>query len=332
VLIVFVGLTAGGGGHTGYAIAIAQRLVSKAKVFFVVSSGDLWSLKRVLRYGSVLEVPRLRDPDKPLPIIFTLHRFIKAYFKTLRSLPRDLDVLISTGSNLAIAPALAAKTLRKPIINIECGDRLATPTKTAKLLYRVSNITIVQWEEQLKMYPKALVVGPIYEKPEYKPYSGGYILVTMGTYGFKEFFDIFIKLDFERVVIQTGKVNPEPYERIKPNWVFFNFDPDIGKWIAGADIVITHPGITALNAALAYHKPVVIVHNPKWILAGTREDAKLLAEKLNGVFLEEINLENIKKAIKEAENRKPPIYPDGAEILVKILEETKSLKDLTSNL
>jgi hypothetical protein len=25
VLVVFVGLTAGGGGHTGYAIAIAQR-------------------------------------------------------------------------------------------------------------------------------------------------------------------------------------------------------------------------------------------------------------------------------------------------------------------
>jgi UDP-N-acetylglucosamine--N-acetylmuramyl-(pentapeptide) pyrophosphoryl-undecaprenol N-acetylglucosamine transferase len=327
VLIVFVGLTAGGGGHTGYAIAIAQRLMGKARVFFVVSSGDLWSLKRVLRYGSVLEVPRLRDPDKPLPIIFTLHRFIKAYFKTLRSLPRDLDVLISTGSNLAIAPALAAKTLRKPIINLECGDRLATPTKTAKLLYRVSNITIVQWEEQLKMYPKALVVGPIYEKPEYKPYSGGYILVTMGTYGFKEFFDNLVKLNYERVVVQTGRVDPEQYRRVKPNWVFFDFDPDIGKWIAGADVVITHTGITALNAALAYRKSVVIVRNPRWVLAARREDAALLAEKLNAVFLEDITTESIERAVREAERRKPPQYPDGAEKLTKILEEiTKKSK------
>lgn len=323
MLVVYVGLTAGGGGHTGYAIAIAQRLVGKANVFFIISSGDLWSLKRVLRYGRVLEVPKLRDPDKPVPIIFTLHKFIKAYFKSLRSLPRDLDVLVSTGSNLAVAPALAVKTLRKPIVNLECGDRLVTPTKTAKLLYRVSNITIVQWEEQLKMYPKAIVTGPIYEKPEYKPYNGGYIFVTMGTYGFKEFFDLFIKLNFEKAIVQTGKVDPELYRRIKPNWVFFNFDPDIGKWIAGADIVITHPGITALNAALAYRKPVIIVHNPKWALAGTREDAILLAKKLNGVFLEEISIKSIEKAIRESENREPPVYPDGAEALVKVIEDIK---------
>jgi len=324
---VYIALTAGGGGHTGYAVAIAQRLVNRARLLFILSSGDSWSLKRVNKYGGVVEVPRLRSPDNPVPVMFTLHRFLEAYFKSLRSLPRELNVLVSTGSNLAVAPALAAKTLNKPIVNLECADRIVTPTRTAKLLYYLADVTTVQWEEQLKIYPKALVTGPVYEKPEYEPYSGGYILVTMGTYGFKEFFDNLVKLNYERVVVQTGRVDPGQYRRVKPNWVFFDFDPDIGKWIAGADVVITHPGITALNAALAYRKSVVIVRNPRWVLAARREDAALLAEKLNAVFLEDITTESIERAVREAERRKPPQYPDGAEKLTKILEEiTKKSK------
>jgi UDP-N-acetylglucosamine--N-acetylmuramyl-(pentapeptide) pyrophosphoryl-undecaprenol N-acetylglucosamine transferase len=314
-----IGLTAGGGGHTGYAVAIAQRLAGRARLFFFVSAGDKWSIGRVKGLGGLLEVPRLRSPDKLVPAIMTLHRLAAAYLRSLRGMPRGLSLLVSTGSSQAVAPSLAAKTLGKRLLNLECSDRIATPTRTARLLYRFADETLLAWEEQLRFYPRGVVVGPVYEKAEHKPYKGGYVLFTMGTYGYKELFDQVVRLSLEKAVVQTGKIDPEPYRKARPGWVFFDFDPDIGKWIAGADVVVTHPGVTALSAALAYGKPVVIVHNPRWALAGTREDARMLAEKLNGVFLEEMDPPSIMSAIREAESRPPPRYPDGAENIAKLI-------------
>jgi UDP-N-acetylglucosamine--N-acetylmuramyl-(pentapeptide) pyrophosphoryl-undecaprenol N-acetylglucosamine transferase len=318
---VRVVLTAGGGGHTGYAVALAQRLTGRVELTFIVSEGDLWSFQRVSRFGDVMELPRLRSPDNPKPAILTIHKFMNSLIKSYFKLPQDTVALISTGSNIAIAPALATRVRGGYVVNLECVDRIVTPTKTAKILYKFSNITVLHWEEQLRHYPKAVVVGPIYEKPVYEPYNGGYVLVTAGTYGFKEFFDELIKLDLSKVVVQTGMVDPEPYKRLRPNWIFFRFDPDFSRWIAGADVVVSHLGLTLVNAALGYGKPVITIHNPKWRLAGSREDAKILTEKLNGVFLEEIEASKILRAIKEVEGRKPPKYVDGAEELVKLLSE-----------
>ena len=44
------------GGHTGYAVALAQRLHRKAELLFIVPCGDSWTRSRVERFGRVVEV------------------------------------------------------------------------------------------------------------------------------------------------------------------------------------------------------------------------------------------------------------------------------------
>ena len=104
----------------------------------------------------------------------------------------------------------------------------------------------------------------------------------------------------------------------------FRFDTDLGHWIAGARLVITHLGKTALDAALTYRKPLIIVPNPRWTRHGAGlEDAKFLAEKLNAVLVEpkDLSAEVLDEAIREAVKREPPIYPNGARELARIIVE-----------
>ena len=166
-----------------------------------------------------------------------------------------------------------------------------------------------------------MIVGPLYELPEYRPKDEGYVLVTGGTYGHRLLFEAVDKLEEEKVVLQTGRIDPRPFKERHPSWAVFDFDPDFGKWLAGASVVVTHFGKTAIDAALTYRKPVVLVPNPEWRLTASLEDARILAEKLNAVLVEEISPSKIQEAIEEAKSREPPSYPDGAVKLAELVLE-----------
>jgi len=119
--------------------------------------------------------------------------------------------------------------------------------------------------------------------------------------------------------LQTGRVDPKPYARRHPQWTIFSFDPDFGKWLAGAKVVITHFGKTAIDAVLSYRKPIIIVLNPEWRYTVGERDAKILAEKLNAVLVKEITPKAIERAVDEAVNKTLPTYEDGALNLVRLL-------------
>ena len=160
-----------------------------------------------------------------------------------------------------------------------------------------------------------------YEEPEHEPTDRGYILVSGGTCGHKMLFDAVSELDLENVVLQTGRVDPEPYRRKHPEWKVFRFDPDFGRWLAGASVVVVHQGKTAVDAALTYRKPVVIAPNPELALTSTVEDARMLARKLNAVVVESITPRSILEAVEEAKGREPSLHPNGAEKLSKEILE-----------
>lgn len=44
-------LTASGGGHTGYAVSLAQKLSGRAEVLFIIPKSDVWSRIKVEKYG-----------------------------------------------------------------------------------------------------------------------------------------------------------------------------------------------------------------------------------------------------------------------------------------
>lgn len=310
-------ILSGGGGHTGYAYALAQELHEKVDVKFLAPKGDLLSKSKLSRFGPVKFLIKPRGPKTPLHE-FAL-RLVKAFIDSMEQINDNPCIVISTGSNFCIPPAITAWAKRIPIINIESSVRFLKASKTARLLQPFSKITVLQWKEQNNIL-KGTVFGPLLPKPEADPWNGGYILVTGGTYGHRILFDTITESSLHNVVLQTGMIDPAPYTERHPEWKVITLTENFHELIAGAELIVTHFGSTVLEA-MVYRKPIVLVPNPEWTRTAGLEDARYLARKVNAVLISEINLKNLLKAIDEAKKRVVPTLPKGAENLAKRILE-----------
>lgn len=308
-------ILAGGGGHTGYAYALAQALHGKAPLSFLVPEGDFLSAKKLRKFGKVEFLIKPRGPKTSTPEFAA--RLAKAFVDSLARVSGKFDVVVSSGSNFCIPPALIAWMKSSRLVNIESSVRFSRASMTARLLQPFSAITALQWEEQKRLL-NGVVVGPFIPKPEVEPWNGGYILVTGGTYGHRLLFDTIAESRLKNVVLQTGRVDPAPYVKKHPEWKVITLTERFHELIAGADIVVTHFGSTALEAVV-YRKPLVLVPNPEWTRTAGMEDAQHLAKKVNAVMVSGINLPALSEAMDEAKKRKIPTLPNGAEKLADMI-------------
>lgn len=72
------------------------------------------------------------------------------------------DVIISTGTMVAIPMFFLAKIFKKKTIFIETFARIYDGTKTGMLLYKHVDLFIYQWESLSKLYPKGHYGGSIF--------------------------------------------------------------------------------------------------------------------------------------------------------------------------
>jgi UDP-N-acetylglucosamine--N-acetylmuramyl-(pentapeptide) pyrophosphoryl-undecaprenol N-acetylglucosamine transferase len=309
-------ILASGGGHTAYGYALAQRLHGRANLHFLVPRGDRLSYERLSKFGAVDYLLKPRDAKTPTTDF--VPKLAMAFAEALKKVSGEFDVVVSTGSNFCIPPCFFAWLKGVPIVNIESSVRFTRPSRSALLLQPISAITALQWEEQKRLLKKGVVVGPLIPKPEVQPWNGGYVLVTGGTLGHKKLFDVISESGLKNVVLQTGKVDPEPYKKKHPGWKIIRYSTRFYELVAGADVVVTHFGATILEA-IVYRKPVVVVPNPEWTRTAGIEDARQYAKKVNAVLVSEITLENLLKGIEEAKSKKPPTLVDGAQRLSDII-------------
>jgi beta-1,4-N-acetylglucosaminyltransferase len=80
-------------------------------------------------------------------------------WKVLRSYRPD--VVVSSGAGVAVPFFLLARLLRRPTVYVEVYDRIDTPTVTGRLCYPLSDLFLLQWEEQRRNYPKGVVIGSL---------------------------------------------------------------------------------------------------------------------------------------------------------------------------
>ena len=111
----------------------SDALAKKEKVFFV-------------------DCPR-RNPIKLLAnIVQSLRVF-------LREKP---DAVISTGADTAIATCIIAKLFGKKLVFIESFCRIKEPSLSGKIFYRIADVFLVQWKENLSFFPKAQYWGGVF--------------------------------------------------------------------------------------------------------------------------------------------------------------------------
>lgn len=144
-------LISSSGGHYEQ-LKMLDKLKEQYDIFYVTektkysSKNDIFYIKQVNR--------------KERMVIFKLVWILfQSLYIFLKEKP---DVIISTGALSVIPMFFWGKLFRKKTIFIESFAKITSGTKTGKLLYKFSDIFIVQWKELLKIYPRAKYLGSIY--------------------------------------------------------------------------------------------------------------------------------------------------------------------------
>ena len=92
-------------------------------------------------------------------------RLVGNFFLSLRHIIKEKpNVIVSTGTMVAIPTIILAKFLRKKIIYIETFARVHGGTKAGRYVYKhhLANLFIYQWETQKDFYPNGVFGGSIY--------------------------------------------------------------------------------------------------------------------------------------------------------------------------
>ena len=108
----------------------------------------------------------LKD-EKMYPCYFPTNRNVKnlikntfVAWKILRS--EKPDLIISSGAAVAVPFFYLGKLFGAKLVYIEVFDRIDKPTITGRIVYPVADKFMVQWEEQKKVYKKAINLGSIF--------------------------------------------------------------------------------------------------------------------------------------------------------------------------
>lgn len=88
-----------------------------------------------------------------------IYNIIKSLILFIKIRPK---VIVTTGTHTAVPMCYIGKLFFRKIIFIETIANSKTKTISGKLVYPIADTFIVQWEEMLKLYPKAIYGGWIY--------------------------------------------------------------------------------------------------------------------------------------------------------------------------
>lgn len=89
-----------------------------------------------------------------------IKNLIKNTFLAIKVLIKEKpDIIVSSGAAVAVPFFYIGKLMGKKVVYIEVYDRVSTATLTGRLVYPITDAFIVQWEEQKKLYPKAINLG-----------------------------------------------------------------------------------------------------------------------------------------------------------------------------
>lgn len=145
---------ASSGGHLEQLLMLTP-MMNKYDSFVLTEKTNYEMNKKGL---NIIKVPQVNRREKTFIFKFLLLS-IQTLFIFLKEKP---DVVISTGALATVPMCTIAKIFRKKVIFIESFSKISSPTVTGKLMYKIADQFIVQWEDMIKHYPKAIYGGGIY--------------------------------------------------------------------------------------------------------------------------------------------------------------------------
>lgn len=149
-----VGFIASSGGHLE-EITRLKKIESAYDSFLVTEKGDF----KLPDFGRrQYLVPQMNRRE-----VLFLPKFIWLFAHAVKLLKIERpDFLITTGALVAYPMCVVAKIMGIKVIYIESYARVHKPSLTGRLLYNFSDLFVVQWDDMLVEYPKAVLGGGIF--------------------------------------------------------------------------------------------------------------------------------------------------------------------------
>lgn len=72
------------------------------------------------------------------------------------------DVVITTGTHTAVPMCYIAHLFKKKVVFIETFANVNTKTLSGKIVYKIADLFVVQWEEMKELYPNAIYLGGVF--------------------------------------------------------------------------------------------------------------------------------------------------------------------------
>ena len=153
--VLFVSST---GGHLNELLQL-KPMFNKYN-YSIITEKDKSTLYLKDIYGSKVNYLIYGTRKKFIKYFFVfIFNFFKSIFLYFKIRP---EYIVSTGTHTAVPICYIGKLFGSKIIFIETFANINTTTLSGKLIYPISNLFIVQWEEMLKLYPKAIYGGSIF--------------------------------------------------------------------------------------------------------------------------------------------------------------------------
>lgn len=145
---------ASSGGHLE-EISRLREIEQKYPSFLVTEESGFQELKFTEQVYHVKQINRKE--------LLFLPKFMALFIRSYRILKKERpDVIISTGALASYPICWIGKKQGRKVIYIESFARVDAPSLTGKLMYKVADLFIVQWEELLEFFPNAIYGGGIF--------------------------------------------------------------------------------------------------------------------------------------------------------------------------
>jgi beta-1,4-N-acetylglucosaminyltransferase len=155
----------GEGGHTKQMLRLVELLGPGYDFHYIINQGDMLSALRLPFPGPTyaLRRPRAkrggRTDSAPRAAWQTFVAMGQAWRVVRRVRPH---AVIGAGPSVSVPVSLAGKLHGAKVIHVETASRVHTLSLTGKIMYRVADLFIVQWETLRERYPRAVYAGRLW--------------------------------------------------------------------------------------------------------------------------------------------------------------------------
>ena len=140
------------GGHMVQARRLAVLYERHDYFYFTFDGPVARELGKTARVRTIPNIVRSR------PVSWVVGAVRSAHI----ALAERPDLVITTGAGVVVFLCIFCKLLGAKLIFLESMAKVDRPTLTARLLYRFSDLFIVQWPSLLKFFPRAKFVGRLF--------------------------------------------------------------------------------------------------------------------------------------------------------------------------